>query len=408
MGGESWKLVWSASRWVRRAGVPVLALVLSLAILPGNAHAQETEAETALETSVERATHEVRPGDTLWGLAGVYLANSFLWRSIFEINTDVIEDPHWIYPGEMLALPGAGAVAQADAAPTRVADEGAVETLETWDAAQEQGALPATTDQERGRVSWFGGNSVFDTTPEFGNLVGTLDIDVYREPTLVSESDFYRAPLLVDREAPVYQGRTVRKLEGNPLGLRLRPGIQLFDVVMIELDNLDVVEGDHLRAIRWKDVGSERRVGRSIAMLEVLEAGGGKARARVTGLFAEFVVGDVVILAEGYDVSPTLAQAVEQGSFETEIVGYEVTRSIIGEGDMLFLDAGDQDGVRIGDEFAMIAVMDDVEPRVEDRLATIRIVRTTPNTATGRIVDLRDTSPQRMAPAMRTLRAVGN
>ncbi|MDB4876282.1 MAG: hypothetical protein JWM41_2728 [Gemmatimonadetes bacterium] len=66
------------------------------------------------------ASHTVKRGDTLWDIAKTYLGDPFLWPEIYRINADIIEDPHWIYPGEILKLPGAPAKVIAVAPPASV------------------------------------------------------------------------------------------------------------------------------------------------------------------------------------------------------------------------------------------------------------------------------------------------
>lgn len=57
------------------------------------------------------ATHNVRRGDTLWGICGYYFQNPYQWPRIWSYNPQ-IQNPHWIYPGDQVKLRTGGEVAQ--------------------------------------------------------------------------------------------------------------------------------------------------------------------------------------------------------------------------------------------------------------------------------------------------------
>ena len=323
----------------------------------------------------EAPRHEVRRGETLWGLAGHYLANPFRWPEIFQLNPDVVQDPHWIYPGEHLRIPDGGVIPVSSLPYDR-------STSAAYRGGSRRGGSADLS------------NTIFTTRSDQFLTESGLEVDAAARLGVVSLSDFFRASQLLDPTELGPTGTTSRVVEENPLDLSLPESARLNQDVVVHLGDLSTWKGDFLQTVRWgRRIGSLGSVLESKAILQVTRVAGDSARARVVEIFGDYRVGDPVVQAADFFVDPESDVSETTSRLNGTIIAFAIeNQRILDLYDEVFLDVGRQVGVRVGDEFLVFSHLESTPDTAEaaDALCHLRVVRVTDGTATAVVFRIRD------------------
>ena len=79
---------------IRTLAATLLSVSLLVGVVKSNAQSVRDSAPTE---------YLVRKGDTLWGIADMFLEEPWLWPEVWEVNPQ-IDNPHLIYPGDTIYL----------------------------------------------------------------------------------------------------------------------------------------------------------------------------------------------------------------------------------------------------------------------------------------------------------------
>lgn len=280
--------------------------------------------------------YTIKKGDTLWDISGIKLKDPFFWPKLWKENPQ-IKNPDLIYPGQKLKIP--------------------------LDLIQKQITLPMPSAESK--------PPVVTEQPEKIPLQGRKAFVV--NPELIASSGF-----IADRID------AVGIVKSNPTGKTM---VGRMDDVYLQINSGgSVSKGTKYFVLRSlgeiKHPTTETPLGKIIEITGVVEVTGEEAgfiKARVIKSFSEIEMGSP--LSNYYNIEPYPLVKTFLKDVHGTIVAARNLRLLNGKYDVVYLDRGLTDGVKIGAIFTVISSEQPHRP-----IGQIQVISVRQNTSVALVI----------------------
>ena len=396
-----------------RVAVLALAAMLSWRVLPAQdttqvaqdttQFLQDTQAVAAFQGQVP-STHTVSRGETLWSIAQMYFSDPLLWPEIYRLNTAIVEDPHWIYPGEVLNLSAMYVVTPSGDTVVAIAQDTTGMAADTILAVVPLDTL-APLDTIAADTSLFvvepppapvteSNETIFDRRRTNRQIVQDVLRAYVNQPYRpLRPGEFYAAGFLTESERLPW-GEVLGATATSAIHrLSERNSATLFQEISVRPPhNASYHVGDSLLLVRidrgiefgqWGDVVVPTGVARvtSIEERQVL--------AEVVAQFGRVREGELAMPLEPFrDPGQVRPVAVADG-LKGKLIAPRDDRVIAGAQQYFFIDKGRRDGITPGDVFeAYKPAEGQIGTASEEVRAVLMVVHTREKSATGLLIQI--------------------
>ena len=333
------------------------------------------------------ASHTVAQGETLWALAQQFFGDPLLWPELYRLNTDVVEDPHWIYPGEELRLvaePEDTTRADSSAAAPPTSQSYLVTPTDT--AAAEPAPVPSSAVEAQNAPTIFSSQVARPRTTQAA--LQRLAALSYRA---VRPGEYYASGFLTENER-LNTGRVLATLKLNrQAGTRI--AVALYDDLLVSAPPNDTLQPGSLLLVfqRGDETDDYGQIIEPTALLRVKNSEeANHFRATVVQLYAPVYEDQELI-----DVAPfALAHNQHADPVADGVVGkiirLRTPHELAQRQQIAFIDKGARDGLHPGDLFEVYRIQSDElhGGSVEHDQARALVVSTRDSTSTVIIIEL--------------------
>ena len=391
-----------------RVMIGVMAAALAMPLAGATLlSAQQPAGAAAPARAALPASHVVERGETLWGLAQQFLGDPLLWPEIYRLNTTVIEDPHWIFPGEELKLgPGLEPMASGAAAPSASAEAApapAVVTPAGADTTAPHGDIavtPTPTDTAAAApqtpvTNPATGPTIFATQGRTSIAAGSLKLNEQQEYRAVREGEYYSSGYVLDAGEQLNAGKLVGNTMTSSISrLTTTNSANLYGTVAVTPPPGDALKaGDLLMAYDTpRIVQGYGSIVRPTGLLKVTSAGRDTAICLVVAVYQTVDGGQNVVKAVPFEsqrgVRPVAVPA--DSAVTGVVVDLRSPREVVNQQDVLFISKGSSDGVHMGDIFQVSRVSPPAAGigAITQNQGKMLIVNVRPHTATGVLIQV--------------------
>jgi len=354
-----------------------LAVVVALPLLAATVRAQDSTTAAQSATS-----HTVVSGETLWSISQNYFSDPLLWPEIYRRNTAVIEDPHWIYPGEVLDLGGINAPTDT----TQIVAQGVTPTDTILPAPDTTGLVEAPPPEPEGP------GTIFDRQAErrqrMQDVLKSYGHQIYRP---VRRGEFYSAGFLTEGERLPW-AEVIGNTKKPAISVLADPTVAgMFEEIAIKSPpQASYHIGDSLLVARidreldpWGSVVVPQGVVRVTAVQPT------QILAQVIMQFGRIRGGCVALPIEPFkDPGEVRPAAVAQG-LEGRVISLRDNHVLASSLQVAFVDKGRADGVAMGDVFeAYRPASSEVGGASEEVRVQLLVVHTREHTASVLVIGM--------------------